>query len=105
MRKEISQPWTWSNPNKYLKPFFLNLYWRFRFSVFAQPYYAIRTFIFLLFNARKIAIALDDMTRLNARIESVKDDNAVIQLNKNLWFSTLDKCYPVLPNGWKWRKD
>lgn len=81
-------------------------YWVWRLSVLSRPYYAVKTFFFLQWNARKTAIVLDDCMRAMGQMGQAKNEpgertmpNAVVSklINRGYW--------EALPNGWKWRKD
>jgi hypothetical protein len=104
--------------------FFSNLYWIWRLSRLSRPYYAIKTFVFIQWNARKIANQLDEVRivlgremkhPLSITTNCKKCDHKLVLDNPNkdcMVMKTEDRskliyniCWQTLPNGWEWRKD
>lgn len=91
--------------------------------IFIRLYYTIKTFLYLQYNAKKIAIALDNCLRAFGQMKHTStykgtcsncDKKLSIESpDKNCMLMRLDirneliknGYWNALPNGWKWRKD
>lgn len=86
----------------------LNFYWRWRLSIWAKPWYAIKTFFFLHWNVYKIASHLEDCMNTFGtakRIDQIGENNyrhycAIKNDDTNILINKMNYTLP----GWKWRK-
>lgn len=97
------------------------VYWAWRFSFLARPWFAIKTFVFLQWNARKTAIMLDDVMRAFGQMNHPSSCKGVCKkcgekfIVENpdigsmlMTVETRSKLserahWHTLPVGWKWR--
>ena len=81
-------------------------YWAWRFSFLSRPYYVVKTFLFLQWNARKTAIVLDDCMRAMGQMRHAKNEPGALTMPSTVVSKLVNRGYwEALPNGWKWRKD
>lgn len=96
-------------------------YWAWRFSPISRLYYAIKTFIYIQWNAKKIALVLDDCVRAMGQMnhpssykgtckkcgekQMIESPDKDCMTMKVLVRSDLinTACWHTLPCNWKWR--
>lgn len=101
----MKKPWIWRGRLD-------RLYWFWRFSFAGSFFYAIKTWIHLLWNARRTAIVLEECTRamgLMDKIERKKNDPPDAPILWTMPSETRSElinkaCWKALPR-WQWRKD
>jgi len=89
-----------------MKQYLTTLYWLWRFSSFAEPWFALKTFIHLHWHARATAIALDNYCRASGQMDHVstmvKGEPGYMQMPTATRSKLTVEAHSTLPR-WKWR--
>lgn len=82
-----------------------SLCWKWRLSRWSKPYYALKTFLFIQWNARKIALELDHSRNILGQIahSTSKKEMGNFVISNELRSELLRGANKSLPNGWEWR--
>lgn len=83
------------------------MYWWWRLSKLSHPYYAIKTFLFIQWNAAKIATCLDDCMNAMGQMDHPgkgSPDKGVMLMKVEVRRALVHRAaWSCLPR-WKWRK-
>jgi hypothetical protein len=103
-----------------IKKYIKNIYWWWRFSWLSKPWFAIKTFIYIQWHAKKIAVNLDECmialgqmdhtSRCKSTCKKCGDKQLTENPNSDCMIMKTDKRadliyqgYNALPIGWRWR--
>jgi hypothetical protein len=88
--------------NKKMKHYLKTLYWLWRISLFAEPWFALKTFIHLHWHARATAIALDNYCKASGQMDHIKGELDYMKMPLSTRSQLTIEAHSILPR-WKWR--
>jgi hypothetical protein len=80
------------------------VYWVWRLSPISYPWFALKTWLFLLLNARKTATHLDDCMRAMGLMNHTREEPGMMTMKTQLRGELINRSWQTLPT-WKWRDD
>ncbi len=76
-------------------------YWAWRLSVFSYPYYVIKAFLFIQYNATKTSIILDECLKAMGQMKET-DQLGIWLMKESIRRDLVSRGYKHLPN-FKWQ--